>query len=225
MEMMRPSSIPPMATAPVMPIRPLNLSCHFLGRNRIRIQQRSGFSTLGRTGPNKKYANNQDAEYCLDVHRRLPPLDYRGSEVLRLLPRFHDAGLVTFCPITRRTEIKSSGSSYCKRGQRPEYPQQHLDDSIGIRLHSIADIVLSATLDLGQWMLLPTHLGWVICPCDTFSLKNSTATKSAKMHAANRASVGISWRERPKPSHFRTMSSPNMVRVRANRFITSAADT
>ncbi|MFY9955796.1 hypothetical protein, partial [Bradyrhizobium sp.] len=93
--------------------------------------------------------------------------DYRGSEVLRLLPRFHDAGLVTFCPIARRTKIKSSGSSYRKRGQRPEYPLQHLDDSIGIRLHSIADIVLSATLDLGQWMLLPTHLGWVICPCDT----------------------------------------------------------
>jgi hypothetical protein len=121
MEMMRPSSMPPVPTAPVMPIRPLNLSCHLLGSNRIRIQQRPGFSTLGRTGQNNKHANNQDAEYCLDVHRRLPPLrlsTLKNAIDLRLLPRFHDAGSVTFRPVARRIEIKSHGSNHCKRGQR-----------------------------------------------------------------------------------------------------------
>jgi hypothetical protein len=73
-EMMRPSSMPQVPAAPVMPIGRLNLSCHFIGSNRIRIQRRSGFSTLGRTGQKNKHANNQDAEYCLDVHRHLPPL-------------------------------------------------------------------------------------------------------------------------------------------------------
>jgi hypothetical protein len=65
-EMMRPSSMPRVPTAPVIPIRRLNLSCHLLGSNRIRFQQRSGFSTLGRNGQRNKHANNQDAEYCLD---------------------------------------------------------------------------------------------------------------------------------------------------------------
>jgi hypothetical protein len=106
-----------------MSIRPLDLSCHLPGSNRIRIQQRSGFSTLGRTGENYKHANNQDAGYCLDVHRRLPPLrlsTLKNAIDLRLLPGFHDAGPVTFCPVARSTEIKikSSGNNHCKRGQR-----------------------------------------------------------------------------------------------------------
>ena len=124
--MVRPFSMP---MAPVMPFRRLHLSCLLRGSNRIRIQQRSGFSTLGRTGQKNKQANNQGAEYCFDVHRRLPPprlSRLRSAIDLRLLSRFHDAGLVTFCPIAVRTEIKSSGgSNYCKRGQRPKYPQQH----------------------------------------------------------------------------------------------------
>ena len=121
--------MPPVPMAPVMPFRRLHLSCLLRGRNRIRIQQRSGFSTLGRTGQKNKQANNQGAEYCLDVHRRLPSprlSRLRSAIDLRLLPRFHDGGLIIFCPIARHTEIKSSGgSNYCKRGQRPKYPQQH----------------------------------------------------------------------------------------------------
>jgi hypothetical protein len=150
-EMVRSSSMPPVPMAPGMPIRRLNLSCLLLGSNRIRIQQRSGFSTLGRTGQKNKQATNQDAEYCLDVHRRLPPprlSRLRSAIDLRLLPRFHDAGLVTFCPIARRTEIKSSGSNYCKRGQDPNIRSNinTSTNSVGKRLHSIADILLSANV-------------------------------------------------------------------------------
>jgi hypothetical protein len=58
-----------------MPIRPLDLSCRLLGSSRIRIRQRSGFNTSGRTGQNNKPANNQEAEHYLDVHRGLPPND------------------------------------------------------------------------------------------------------------------------------------------------------
>ena len=103
--MVRPFSMP---MAPVMPFRRLHLSCLLRGSNRIRIQQRSGFSTLGRTGQKNKQANNQGAEYYLDVHRRLPPprlSRLRSAIDLRLLPRYHDVGLVTFCPIARRTAI------------------------------------------------------------------------------------------------------------------------
>jgi hypothetical protein len=52
--------------------------------------------------------------------------------------------LVTFRPIARRPEIKSSGHNDGERGQRPKYPQRHhrLDDSVG--KPSIADILLSA---------------------------------------------------------------------------------
>jgi hypothetical protein len=59
-EMMRPFSMPPVPTAPVMSIRPLSVSCRLLGS--IRIQQGSGFSALGRTGQNNEHANNQGAE-------------------------------------------------------------------------------------------------------------------------------------------------------------------
>jgi hypothetical protein len=54
--MVRPFSTP---MAPVMPFRRLHLSCLLRGSNRIRIQQRSRFSTLGRTGQKNKQANNQ----------------------------------------------------------------------------------------------------------------------------------------------------------------------
>jgi hypothetical protein len=72
-EMMRPSLMPPLPTTRMMPMRPLGLSCRLLRSNCIRIQ-RSGFSTLGRRGQNDRHTNNQDAEYCLDFHRRLPVL-------------------------------------------------------------------------------------------------------------------------------------------------------
>jgi hypothetical protein len=78
MEMMRPSSVLRVSTVPVMPIGPLDLSCRLLGGSRVRIQQRSGFNTLGRTGQDNKPANNQDAEHYLDVHRSSPPLRLSG---------------------------------------------------------------------------------------------------------------------------------------------------
>jgi hypothetical protein len=85
MEMMRPSSVLRVSTAPMMPIRPLDFSCRLLGSGRIRIQQRSGFNTSGQTGQNKKPANNQAAEHYLDVHRSLPPPGVSGgSEALAI---------------------------------------------------------------------------------------------------------------------------------------------
>ena len=62
--------------------------------------------------------------------RRLSSLE--NATDLRLLPRFHDAGSVTFRPIARRTEIKSSSSNYCKRGRNeifstfPERDYSHI---------------------------------------------------------------------------------------------------
>jgi hypothetical protein len=49
-------------------------------------------------------------------------------------------GLVTFCPIARRTEIKSSGvSDYCKRYRIIRSNIITSTNSVGKRLHSIAD--------------------------------------------------------------------------------------
>lgn len=82
--MMRPSSVLRVSTVPVTPIRSLDLSCRLLGSSRIRIQQRSGFNTSGRTGQNNKPANNQNAEHYLDVHRACLLQGYRDSEALSI---------------------------------------------------------------------------------------------------------------------------------------------
>jgi hypothetical protein len=57
-KMMCPSSMPQVPSAPVMGTRRLDLSCHFLSSDHIRIQQRSGFSTFGWTGQKNDHANN-----------------------------------------------------------------------------------------------------------------------------------------------------------------------
>jgi hypothetical protein len=101
---MRPSSVLRGSTAPVMPIGPLDLSCRFLGSSRIRIQQRSGFNTLGRTSQSNKPANHQDAEHYLDVHRSSPPPRLSGHRsALDTWARRRSAMAATLRSTPRRT--------------------------------------------------------------------------------------------------------------------------
>jgi hypothetical protein len=133
--MVRPFSMP---MAPVMPFRRLHLSCLLRGSNRIRIQQRSGFSTLGRTGQKNKQANNQGAEYYLDVHRRLPPSRLsrlRSAIDLRLLPRYHDVGPSHILPHRPPYSNKSRAAATTANGvEDPNGRSITSTNSVGKRL-------------------------------------------------------------------------------------------